>query len=382
MADQGIILQRPPSAGPMPALGDDVPRTAFDRILVAAKNLVGGATGLVDPFSGPDAPRAAAVGQALSVLLPVLAMAKAAKAARGVKATEQAVEGITAYHGSPYDFDKFDISKIGTGEGAQAYGHGLYFAEDPRVSATYSGKVTTMKGGPAPQVDGRPINWDNPIETAAFEAARHQGDRMAAAEFFERTFKESEVPKILRSGIPLPPVKLAGNQYQVKINASPDQFLDWDKPLSQQSRQVQESLGVHANPRDFAAESRAIPGSPEYAQLERKMDTRIGSPAVPDVTGGEYYRSDVLRQSASDEAALSDALKAKGIAGIKYLDAGSRATGEGSRNYVVFDAALIEILKKFGIAAPALGMLEAYAKSHGGAVPAPFVESVIRKQAP
>ena len=29
---------------------------------------------------------------------------------------------------------KFDLSKIGTGEGAQVYGHGLYFAENPAVS--------------------------------------------------------------------------------------------------------------------------------------------------------------------------------------------------------------------------------------------------------
>src|SRR4029077_8399539 len=42
--------------------------------------------------------------------------------------------GIKAYHSSPHDFDRFDLSKIGTGEGAQVYGHGLYFAENPAVS--------------------------------------------------------------------------------------------------------------------------------------------------------------------------------------------------------------------------------------------------------
>jgi hypothetical protein len=31
--------------------------------------------------------------------------------------------GMTAYHGSPHIFNKFDINKVGTGEGAQAYGH-------------------------------------------------------------------------------------------------------------------------------------------------------------------------------------------------------------------------------------------------------------------
>ena len=45
-----------------------------------------------------------------------------------------ATKPIRAYHSSPHDFDKFDLSKIGTGEGAQVYGHGLYFAEKPAVS--------------------------------------------------------------------------------------------------------------------------------------------------------------------------------------------------------------------------------------------------------
>jgi hypothetical protein len=46
--------------------------------------------------------------------------------------------GITAFHGSPHKFNKFDMSKIGTGEGAQAYGHGLYFAENPGVAKSYA----------------------------------------------------------------------------------------------------------------------------------------------------------------------------------------------------------------------------------------------------
>ena len=46
-------------------------------------------------------------------------------------------EGIRAYHGSPHDFDQFSLDKIGTGEGAQAYGHGLYKAEEPDVARGY-----------------------------------------------------------------------------------------------------------------------------------------------------------------------------------------------------------------------------------------------------
>mgnify|MGYP000081260380 CR=1 FL=1 len=46
--------------------------------------------------------------------------------------------GIRAYHGSPHDFDRFLMDKIGTGEGAQAYGHGLYLADHPEVAKGYS----------------------------------------------------------------------------------------------------------------------------------------------------------------------------------------------------------------------------------------------------
>ena len=62
---------------------------------------------------------------------------RATEAAMGVSGggmTVQGPKGIRAYHSSPHDFDKFDLARIGTGEGAQVYGHGLYFAESPAVS--------------------------------------------------------------------------------------------------------------------------------------------------------------------------------------------------------------------------------------------------------
>jgi len=56
---------------------------------------------------------------------------------------------IRAYHGSPYDFDAFDAAKIGNGEGAQAYGHGLYFAEAEPVAETYKHALADRKGSRA-----------------------------------------------------------------------------------------------------------------------------------------------------------------------------------------------------------------------------------------
>ena len=52
--------------------------------------------------------------------------------------------GAVVWHGSPHKFDKFDSAHIGKGEGAQAYGHGLYLADSPAVAKGY--QATTTKG--------------------------------------------------------------------------------------------------------------------------------------------------------------------------------------------------------------------------------------------
>ena len=77
--------------------------------------------------------------------------------------------GITSWHGSPHKFEEFDLSKVGSGEGAQAYGHGMYFAENPEVAKGYK-KVLTEKGrGSLYKVDipdehiATMMDWDKPL---------------------------------------------------------------------------------------------------------------------------------------------------------------------------------------------------------------------------
>ena len=49
---------------------------------------------------------------------------------------------LEAYHGSPYDFDKFAVKYLGNGEGNQAHGYGLYFALNPDTSENYRERLT------------------------------------------------------------------------------------------------------------------------------------------------------------------------------------------------------------------------------------------------
>ena len=52
---------------------------------------------------------------------------------------------ITALHASPHSFRKFDTAFMGKGEGAQAYGWGLYFAENPEVNRSYMNQFAQDK---------------------------------------------------------------------------------------------------------------------------------------------------------------------------------------------------------------------------------------------
>ena len=240
-------------------------RAAYDAVTLPGDVYAG----RVDPMSDEGIGRAfeLAGGVTLgSAAAPVPRGAVTMGAARRVddfSPASPAQTGIRAYHGSPHDFNRFSLKYINTGEGAQARGHGLYFAE---------------------------------IE----DVAREYRDRLSQG-------------------------KAPGRLYEVRINADPDAFLDWDAPVSEQSERVRQSL----------------------------LDLGIGTrPSHERLKGDQVHRrlahaADVPAERSRQAAA--QALRESGIPGIKYLDAGSRASGQGSRNYVVFDDSLIEILRKYGV---------------------------------
>jgi hypothetical protein len=313
--------------------------SVFDSPVTQAINTFLRWTGLSDPQD-----------QVMALMNPMETGASGGLVGALQKVARRIQNPIKAYHGSPHDFDQFSMDKIGTGEGAQAYGHGLYFAEKPGVAETYKG------------VQGRAS-----VDPAANIASKTMAAGADPAHRLKTIYPDmspEDIAAAIERATNVPP----GKMYEVNIHADPDQLLDWDKPLSQQSEKVQGALGYHNRPRNFDAEMAVKPGSPEEKALYRELDTRIGSPGVPDVTGGQFYREDVLRQTAADEASRTEWLKSKGIPGIKYLDGGSRAAGEGSRNYVIWDDSMIEVLKKYGIALPVIEGLRREAMANGGRV--------------
>lgn len=244
-----------------------------------------------------------------------------------------------AYHGSPHAFDRFSLDRIGTGEGAQAYGHGLYFADEEGVARGYR---DALSGTPDMDTDpaayarwymGR--NGLSPDEAAP--ALEDMATRFSGSPHLARPFVAAA--RAIRSG-EAETAALPGHLYEVQINADPASFLDWDAPLVSQPAPVREALTRWDSQ---LAEELALP-----------LD-HITNPT---------YGSDLVSGARRPER-LSQDLKDAGIPGIRYLDGDSRAAGAGSRNTVVFDDRLIEILRRYGFAGATAAGAGAAASSYG-----------------
>jgi hypothetical protein len=303
--------------------------------------------------------------------------------------------GIRAFHGSPHDFDRFDLSKIGTGEGAQAYGHGLYMAESPDVARGYRDALTG-DGGASLRIGGRDaMDVYSQIENRAARmparAAQGEYDKLSVLEDLMNEGDLLAVQSRIADGNYSPEAAAwfnkevaprftrDGRLYEVDINADPSRFLDWDAPLSAQSPEVMRALGyrtdeglarMQAQLDDLQSRGALDTFPTNGGEWDELFNTNYKNPALAD----DYIRlsreiSDNMtrrapridetieglvkpRDSWQDGRAAVEAskrLRDSGIPGIKYLDAGSRGAGDGTRNYVVFDDSLITILRKYGV---------------------------------
>lgn len=235
-------------------------------------------------------------------------------------AVERQIDEIIAYHGTPHDFDAFDINRIGTGEGAQAYGHGLYFAESENVARKYRDQLSQLNQSAV----GRELaKSGEDVEVAIANVQRRIDDLNAmpdkggdparwARQMAIQEQKLTDIQKFKKTG-----EQSSGSLFEVGLRAKREDFLDWDKPINEQPEKIKE----------FWAQN-----GPDEGSLF----------AVDNPTGRDAYQY-------LTNMGKRDALREAGIPGIQYLDAGSRGTGEGTRNYVVFDDSLVNIRKRNGV---------------------------------
>ena len=259
---------------------------------------------------------------------------------------------IITYHGSPHTFPptannplgEFDPMKVGTGEGAQAYGVGAgYLAEAKDLAKRYQenlskGPEKFFVGGKevfSRESGGQPFDISDPKTAAIFTAAR-DGEKAARKSFKNqgawgnKAIAELDLMKGQQITREAP-----GNLYKVDL---PDEhvakMLDWDKPMTES-----EMTSIYDKMQQGPLNSFAKPFQENfYSRMER------GSPA----TDGQDLFMELSKELGGQKYA-SDALQNMGITGIRYLDAASRDAGKGTSNFVVFDPKHMNILERNGV---------------------------------
>jgi hypothetical protein len=202
-----------------------------------------------------------------------------------------------AYHGTPHNIlGKFDISKVGTGEGAQSYGHGMYFAENPAVAKEYADMDTKVAKSLLKINEGDAYKALQDAEKQAEYIKQKMSPSQQTIESNQKTIDYLK-NKWLKDQ------EITGNLYKVDI---PDKYipnmLDWDKPLKDQTNILQTLLSKNSS---FTGQTKR-----EIQELADKG------------ANGE----ELVRLFGKDQKELSDELSKLGIPGIRYLDAGSRPT--------------------------------------------------------
>jgi hypothetical protein len=188
--------------------------------------------GLGAAVGGDEAGRDLGAGNYLSGGLGL-----AMSAIPGAKAAKK---GIKAFHGSPHSFDKFSMDKIGTGEGAQAQGYGLYLTDSKRLANAYR----------------------------RADPEKHKGP---------------------------------GHLYEVQIDADPDEFLERERLISEQGEGIQNAAKqVRENAARTEYERRGIPPevAEEYLRNAVNKD-RTGKQLVQALEGsmGPEAASEAMKQA-------------------------------------------------------------------------------------
>jgi hypothetical protein len=243
---------------------------------------------------------------------------------------------LTAYHGTPHRFaaternplGEFRASQIGTGEGAQAYGHGLYLAEHPEVAkgyrmATSKDRFITNQGFFDPSelehLNVRVVTRRGDLDKAIQEAEKYAAPDPDYPETAAKAARDLERLKALKASGGMR--KNEGSFYHVDVpDPMIEKMLHWDKPLEEQSPYVQKII---------SEEIKRIGGSAhtgEQAYKNLMFDARMA---------GKRSESQQMRNNVEAFEA-SKRLRELGIPGIQYFDEGSRGAGKGTRNFVVF----------------------------------------------
>lgn len=352
---------------------------------------------------GPITDRVMSGADPMEVIDPALAVA--GKLARPTKENPvtavpptETQPGIIAFHGSGADFDQFSLEKIGTGEGAQAYGYGLYFTDSEDIAKFYKDAVLAMNdlgGNIDVKYKGKQIDMSltnlkeassNPENTAIIKLVammsqpRYQTFKELAKKTVTKNLQEEidkfssvDMEETLGKDVAIAYTKKlqdqldavsninvndidvkrqTGKMYKVGLAPNPDDMLNYQTTFADQPKNVQDALKAIG----YEVEKNLVGQKKPKTQIDLAM--RRPMPMILDSLKGritEDIRAGKQQPDRADKI-LSEKLLEQGVPGVKYRAAGSRGASidaaDVKMNYVIFDDKAIKILEKYGIVGP------------------------------
>lgn len=271
-------------------------------------------------------------------------------------------EAMLALHASPYNFEKFDISHLGKGEGAQAFGHGLYFSDidNPRINEHYLDKFTNRDpvfrngkfNSEGWSVAGSEFNESDPshIASALMHFYGEEGKDPAKASNYARMWASDAEMMTDDASIPVnfnkaadlidsgDVIQLEGMKDRRAINYKADlpfekeDLLHWELPLDQQPEMVKKSISSLGIDDEFLKKNPT--GEAIYTKLSQMHADPINQTEGWGNINQSLWRGDEL---IGNEKKASQALLKNGIPGIAYYDSNSRRSAMRSNPNQLFD---------------------------------------------
>ncbi len=265
---------------------------------------------------------------------------------------DYAISPLPGLHASAHEFDKFDTAYMGTGEGAQAYGWGLYFAENWVINKWYFDQFNREHTTLIHKIGSIESNQEDFITTVqnifnknATESVTPQQLTRAIYSLMSGRFVanwsiDREIDFLTRrvdggntkykpilnalkdirdAGLAVELKKQFAINYKVALNCSKDDLFSWDEPA----------------PADIVAKARSL-----YEQKVGKQKALSFFNEVSgknDTVAGSMLYERILVPALGNPKAASMWLYDQGYKGIKHLDATSRKGKKNpTHNFIIF----------------------------------------------
>ncbi len=293
----------------MPSFGENIANKQYLDAILQSAGVLGDAAYASIPLTGPYG---AIAGTALKGIGAVGKASKGAKV-KGLSSLPESEDYITAYHGSDADFDKFDISKMGSGEGYQMYGYGFYFTKSKKKAEKYTGPKGKTYEVDIDIKEDELLDFSKPLHKQPNKAVRKKIDSMPYLEELKIEVKNN-------------------------VKKAKDEIKELENLKTQLKESGSDTIDVYRNqslgtgPRNLEMIEDAIRG-------EKQL--------LKNITQNEGL--DLYTIAANNEI-LTKNLKSVGIKGIKV-------ESMEDDMYVIFDTRILDITKKYGVTIPVAGAM-------------------------